>query len=38
MRLPMRLKTILLAAAVIAVSFLVSLKAMDHFLITILFP
>src|SRR6202050_5462620 len=29
MRLPMRLKTILLAAAVIAVSFLVSLKAMD---------
>ena len=29
MRLPMRLKTLLLAAAVIAVSFLVSLKAMD---------
>jgi Domain of unknown function (DUF4403) len=29
MRLPMRLKTILLAAAVVAVSFLVSLKAMD---------
>jgi hypothetical protein len=29
MRLPMRLKTILLATAVIAVSFLVSLKAMD---------
>jgi hypothetical protein len=29
MRLPMRLKTLLLAAAVIAVSFLVSLKAID---------
>ena len=29
MRLPMRLKTILLATAVVAVSFLVSLKAMD---------
>jgi hypothetical protein len=29
MRLPMRLKTILLGAAVVAVSFLVSLKAMD---------
>src|SRR5712671_4098960 len=29
MRLPMRLKTILLAIAVVAVSFLVSLKAMD---------
>ena len=29
MRLPMRLKTLLLAAVVIAVSFLVSLKAMD---------
>jgi hypothetical protein len=29
MRLPMRLKTILLAAAVVAISFLVSLKAMD---------
>ncbi len=29
MRLPMRLKTIVLAAAVVAVSFLVSLKAMD---------
>jgi Domain of unknown function (DUF4403) len=29
MRLPMRLKTLLIAAAVIAVSFLVSLKAMD---------